>query len=58
MDPNRLATGVTDESAQLARLKRTRDRLLYVLDMTDKQADSLRQSLYELSVAIEEEQRR
>lgn len=46
------------DSAQVARLKRTRERIQEVLQMIHRQDDALQTSLQEVSAAIEDEERR
>ena len=46
------------ESAQLARLKRTRGRIIEVIGMTHKQEEQLREALIEITATIEEEERK
>lgn len=46
------------DTPQVARMKRTRDRIIEVIRMTTTQEDALRSALIELSASIEEEERR
>ena len=46
------------DTAQLARLKRTRGRIIEVIGMTKRQEDHLREALIEITATIEEEERK
>lgn len=46
------------DTPQLARLKRTRDRIREVIEMCGRQDRTLRESLIEVSAAIEAEEQR
>ena len=47
-----------NDTPQLARLRRTRERIIEVLKMTTQQGDNLNRALQEISACIEDEERR